>query len=228
MLKLSNISPFTPYSTEWLTHRLGKMTGSKISCIMGAKGIGEGGMTYIRSKVGELISGKSSEKPITTEDTIWGVDNEPKSLEYFSKSNNNTIILSDKHLMINDNYSVTPDGLLIVRQLVGEWEVETVETKSFKTYATHIEHCECHTAADIKKVNPSLYWQVLMQMKGADCLRGHAIFYHPDFPEDSRLRQGHVLFKRHELQADFKLMNERFEEARNIFNTKYNYLKSKL
>lgn len=194
---------------------------------MGERGIGEGGMTYIRSKVGELISGKSSERNITSEAILWGVENEPKSIAYYQQTNDVPVIVTNKHLIHGERRASTPDALIILRDLGNSYDCETLETKSYMTYATHIEHCECNTAAQIKAINKQLYWQVIDQMDIAEVLVGKATFFHPDFPETSKLRQHTVAFRKIELISDFKLLKERNEEAETIFNTKYNNLKNK-
>lgn len=226
MLKLDKISSIIPYSTEFWVSRLGRMTGCRINCLMGERGIGEGGMTYIRSKVCEKISGKASEQNITTEGTQWGVINEPLSIKYFQQKYEIPVIVTDKHLVENDHYAVTPDGLIILRDFGDNYDCETLESKSYPTYATHMEHCECQTAQDIKRINKQLYWQVIMQMYVADTLKGNAIFFHPDFPESSPLRMHRVVFKKTELVEDFKIFKARLEEAKSIFESKYNKFKS--
>jgi hypothetical protein len=228
MLKIDKISTIVPYSDEFWTSRLGRMTGCKISCICGERGIGEGGLTYIRSKVGELISGKTSEVNVSNESTIWGITNEPLSLKCYQAKYNVPIIITDKHLIESDRYAVTPDGLIILKDFGDNYDCETLESKSFPTYATHIEHCECETALDIKKINKPLYWQVIMQMYVADTLVGNACFFHPDFPEDSELRMHRVVFRKTELFADFKIFKQRLSEAETIFNNKYEKFKTKI
>jgi len=227
MLNLNKISSIIPYSDEFWASRTGRMTGCRISCLMGKEGIGVGGMTYIRSKVGEKISGKTSEVNITTEGTNWGVVNEPISIKYFQQVYDIPVIITDKHLIEDENYAVTPDGLIILRDLGDNYDCETLESKSYPTYATHIEHCECNNAKDIKLINKQLYWQVIMQMYVADTLKGNAIFFHPDFPESSKLRMHRVVFNKIELVEDFKLFKNRLAEAKTIFQTKYNNLKNK-
>jgi hypothetical protein len=227
MLNLKKISALTPYSDEWWIARNGMMTGSKISCICGERGIGDGGMTYIRSKVGEKISGKSSERNITNEGVVWGIDNEPKSIEYYGIKYNIPVMVINKHLVYDDLYSVTPDALIIHKELGNSYDCETLETKSYITYATHIEHCECETPKDIKLINKPLYWQVISQMHFADVLVGNAVFFHPDFNESTRLRQHRVQFKKIDLIPDFKLLDERMKQGRDIYEKLFNKFKSK-
>lgn len=231
MFNISKLSKIVPYSQEWFENRLGYMTGSKISCLMGKEGIGEGGMTYILNKVYERITGKSTEKNISTEATVWGVKNEPLAVKYYQEVHQIPLILTDKHIIHDSLYSCTPDGLLIrdlkfVNDSNGDYNCETLESKSYMTPSTHMQHCECKNAKDIYKINKPLFWQVVAQMYMADCLRGNAIFFHPDFPESSKYRLGHVSFKQVDLVPEFRLFKTRLEEARVIFNSKLEYSKA--
>ena len=233
MLKLSKISRYAPYSDEWFANRLGKMTGSKMACLMAPKGIGTGGMTYIRNKVSEVITGVSTEKNITTEAIQLGVENEPKAIKYFQQVKNIPAIITDKHIIHDERYSVTPDGLLITNEKFSMsadeqyLNCECLESKSYMTPSIHMAHVECETPADIKALDPDLFWQVISQMAWCDTLVGNAIFFHPNFPETSRYRLGHVVFRKTELREDFKFFNTRIEEARKIFNQKLEYSKQK-
>lgn len=229
MLALSKISKISPYSDAWFNARLAMLTSSKISCICAPEGIGRGGMTYIRNKVSEAITGKSTEKNITTEGTQWGIDNEPIAIKYFQQKKNIPAIITDKHIVFDERYSSTPDGLLIMNEkfsMTGNEEFlncETLESKSYMTPSVHMQHVECQTPLEIKKINADLYWQVISQMAWADVLRGNAIFFHPDFPETSNYRLGHVVFKKIDLMPDFKFFAARTAEAKQIFNDKINF-----
>lgn len=231
MLNINKISVLVPYSTEWFSHRLGYMTGSRIHCICGLKGIGDGGMTYIRNKVYEKITGKSSERNINTEATIHGTFNEPFSLQEYQRNHDIPMIITDKHIVYDSIFSVTPDGLLIrdlkfIDNEKGEYNCETIESKSFMTPSTHMQHVECKTPYDIKTINSPLYWQVISQMYFCNVLRGNAIFFHPDFPETSKYRSGHVQFRKVEMKTEFDFFAGRLEEARTIYNSKLEFSKN--
>lgn len=227
MLKIEKISSIIPYTQEWWDARIGTMTGSKISPLLAPEGIGVGGTNYIRSKVGEKISGVSSERNITTEGTQWGVINEPIAVKEFQEEYEIPVLITDKHLVESEYYAVTPDGLLILRDFGDSYDCETLESKSYQTYATHIQHCECTKPLEIKKINPQLFWQVIMQMYVADTIKGNAIFFHPDFPKSSKLRLHRVEFRKIELVPEFKLFKERLAEAERIFKEKYNHFLNK-
>lgn len=242
MLPLSRISQIVPYSKEWYANRLAKMTSSPISCICAPKGIGEGGLTYIRNKVSEAITGKSTERNITTEAILWGIENEPKAIAYWKQSKNKQHELdptkefvyrhlTDQHIVFNEYFSSTPDALIMMNEKLvfsedGEFlNCETLESKSYMTPSVHMAHVECQTAKELKALNPKIFWQIISQISWAGVTRGRAIFFHPDFPETSPYRLGEVLFRKVDLVEDFKFFQDRTDEAVTLFNKFLNYKK---
>lgn len=234
MLQLSKISIHKPYTDQWFAARLGMLTSSKISCLCGERGIGEGGMTYIRNKVYEKITGKTSEKDVMTEATTWGNLNEPIAIKEYQQVYEVPSIITDKHIIYDDLYSSTPDGLLFMDAKFSmsadqlTLNCETLESKSYMTPSVHMAHVECVTPADIKALNKPLYFQVLSQMLFADVTRGNACFFHPDFPKTSKYRLGRVHFSKLDhvdVRKDMGLLKERIELARTIFNQKLQYSK---
>lgn len=232
MLSLSKISEISPYSPEWFNNRLGKMTSSSIACLCSPKGIGKGGMTYIRNKVAEVITGKSTERNITTEAILWGIENEPKAINYWrSVTPGVHRVITDTHIVFNERFSSTPDALVMMNEKLvfsqdGNFlNCETLESKSYMTPANHMAHVECKAPADIKDLNPDLFWQCISQIYWADVLRGRAIFFHPDFPVDSPYRLGEVVFRKVDLMPDFHLFKQRMDEATKIFDNILNFKK---
>lgn len=234
MLEISKISDIEPYSTQWFENRLGKMTSSLISCLCTPKGIGKGGLTYIRNKVFETLTGKSTEKNITSEAILWGVENEPKSIAYWKSITPSCHrLLTNQHIIYNERFSSTPDALVmmnkdcvfVTKDGIEYLNCETLETKSYMTPSIHMAHVECQTAQDIKELNPDLFWQVLSQIYWADCLRGRAIFFHPDFPDGHDYKMGEVIFKKVDLLPEFNLFKQRTEEATKLFDKFLNYRK---
>lgn len=212
MLDLKKISTAIPYSDDWWKSRLTKMTSSTISCICGKEGIGVGGYTYIRKKVYEHFTGVPSEKNVTTEDIVFGIENEPLSLELYKSRYGSENLIQHKHIIYNDRTASTPDAIDVKRILPNGYDCETVETKSFKG-EKHIQHCECDSPADIKKINSSLYWQVIHQMYCAEVLVGNAVFFNPHFKSTDKLLQHRVVFKKIDLLPDFTLLKSRLEIA---------------
>lgn len=233
MLLLSKISTLTPYSEDWFNHRLGYMTGSNISCLCAPEGIGVGGMTYIRNKVSEVITGVSTERNVTTEAILFGIENEPKALKEWQEKEQIPVLLTDKHIIHDERYSVTPDALAVRNEKLiyvkddTELSCETVESKSFMTPSVHMAHIECSTPLDIFKINKPLFWQCVSQLKWSNVLIANALFFHPNFPKGSPYRIGSVQFKRTDLTLTkyFELFDARTKEAKIIFDQKLNFKK---
>jgi hypothetical protein len=232
MLPLSRISEISPYSPDWFANRLGKMTSSSIACLCTPKGIGKGGLTYIRNKVSEVITGKSTEKNITNEAILWGIENEPKALQYWrSVTPGVHRMITDTHIVYNERFSSTPDALVMMNEKLvfvtkdGEefLNCETLESKSYMTPSIHMAHVKCRTAMDIRELNIDLFYQVLSQIHWAGVTRGRCIFFHPEFPESSPYRLGEVIFKKTELMSEFKFFQQRMDEAVDIFQKELNW-----
>lgn len=62
MLRKEWISGVQMHSEDWFTKRLSKFTSSEWHLVMGERGIGEGGKSYIYRKVGELLTGIVNKK----------------------------------------------------------------------------------------------------------------------------------------------------------------------
>jgi len=224
MLAVNKLSDIEPYSKKWFDDRLGRMTSSRIYCICSPNGIGEGGMTYIRNKASERITGVSTDKNIITEATDFGIKNEPLSIKHWKIKNNVFRITEDVHIVHDDIFASTPDALAFFDEKLLWTEDEqylnccTVESKSYITPSEHMKHIDCETPEDIKKINPQLYWQVISQIYWADVMKGYAIFFNPTFPENNYYHSGQVEFRRVNLKKDFDLFKDRTNEAREIYN----------
>lgn len=237
MLPVSRISDIVPYSAEWFESRLGKITSSLVSCLCTPKGIGKGGMTYIRNKVYEKITGKSSERNITTEATVWGNENEPKSIAYWKSITPGCHrLLTDQHIVLGERFASTPDALVFMNKdlmfgtdtITGEdtLNCETLESKSYMTPSIHMAHVECKTPEDIKDINPDLYFQVISQIQWSGVMRGRAIFFHPHFPDGHDYKMGEVVFFKKDMTEEFKFFNTRMQEAEKLFEKFFNFKKN--
>lgn len=218
MLDIKRISHCVPYSDEWWADRVGKMTSSQIFKICGERGIGKGGMTFIRNKVHEKLTGKLIDKQFDTEATAFGVQNEPLSIKNYAIKYNAPIILVSKHIIYNELFTSTPDFLVINKDFGDNYDCETGETKSYPT--RHLEMCECDTPEKIKDANVELFWQVISQMMFANVIVGNATFYNPEFAKTKAL-QHRVVFRKLELVKHFRLLSERMKEATEIYNDLY-------
>jgi hypothetical protein len=226
MLLKSKIAPFKPYSDEWFNSHEAMLTGSRINVFCGSKGLGDGAYTYIRQKIWKRLTGQGSEKNITTEEMLFGIENEPKSLEAFAKLNNIEFLVTDRTIIHDDLFSVTPDALWIKAVLSdGNYNAEPIETKSMQG-VNHLAVLKCTKPEHLLSSMPQKFWQVISQIEWSGAMVGHFLAFNPNAPENIRLH--HIPFRKIELIQHFKHFNKCCEEARGVFNSEMEYYKTKL
>ena len=229
MLKKSKISKIEIGSEIWKVERLGKFTSSNIWKIMGDRGFGETGLNYIKTRVGECMTGISSEKEFLDNDSLrWGLFHEAEAVNKFGLSKGLPYIVCQKLIVDGDKFGGTPDGIIVLSESPDELEykVETLEVKCPPTYDNYITLFLCETTADLKRFRKEYYWQVLDQMLLCESIIGYFMCYHPDFKSGnmnvitfnrmySEIIRGSKKFPIHD---DIKLLKERKGEAVNKFN----------
>ncbi len=221
MLKIENISKIEIYSDEWHMLRCGKMTSSRISCLMTDKEFAQGAITYIEHKVGESIAGQPSEEEEQLEDenTAWGNQYEPDLIREFQKRNNVQFLATQKLIHAeNTRFSSTPDAIWIHSQASNqkEYNVSTFEGKCPRKYHRFLKLYKCKTAIDLYNTDKKYFWQVVDQMDNCDSAIGYFAAYHPMFPPNANYRQ--IEFKKMELWDYFKLLRQRKLSADKKFN----------
>ena len=222
MLRKEWISGVQMHSEDWFTKRLSKFTSSEWHLVMGERGIGEGGKSYIYRKVGELLTGIVNKKEIATEATEHGNLYELENLRMFAKVMGLGFLVTQKLIAPQDSkHSSTPDALIVNYEAENkeEYSVSTVEAKCPLTYDNYIKLWKCRTPFDVKKVKPEFYWQTLHQMWVCDSLVGYLSVYHPHF----RVGQLRIIeFKKIDLVSEFKLLKQRAIEAELLFDETVN------
>lgn len=215
MLLKSRISNLEMHSEEWKQERIGRLfTSSNFWRLMGKKGLGETGLSWIKKKVFESISGTSADKEIDTDSVRHGLVYEPFNLRAFAEIKGIKYLITQKLIYGEDkNEASTPDGLIVVRENSDglSYEVATVEAKCYQQ-ENHLSCAMCETPVEIKEEDGPAYWQVLHHLSTVDCLKGYLSYFHPDLPLDKggiRI----IEFRKALLTADIKLMKERKELA---------------
>jgi len=216
MLLKSKITQIEMLSDEWRLQRLFKFTSSKWYLLMGERGLGEQGLTYIRSKVGEFLSGVSSEVEFENDSTRHGNLYEVEGIKEFAKLMKIEFLVLQK--LIHEQGSMTsstPDALWVRKESTDKlsYDVSTIEIKAFQNTA-HVKMAECETPSDIKKAYAPVFWQIIHQMEECDCLTGYAVFYNPNFKVGG-LRV--IEFRKAALLDEFRLLKERKKLALETF-----------
>ncbi len=189
MLK-SKITDIPMYAGEnyfdgFLLSRLGKFTASKIYTCMRPKGLGDGGLTYIRSRIGEDLTGVSSEKPVTTDAMMWGLKYEREALQRFGELKKLDYLIVQKVVCEpGSKFGCTPDGIWIYQENPDgiNITVRTVETKCYQM-DNHIACAICSTPEEIRQTDFEAYMQVIMQMDECKALVGYLVYYNPLFKQ---------------------------------------------
>ncbi|MEO5991319.1 MAG: YqaJ viral recombinase family protein [Ferruginibacter sp.] len=202
----------------WFVQRLAKFTSSNMHFLMGDRGLGDGGYSYIFEKVGELLKGMPSKKEITTDATEHGHFYEAENLRLFGEYMGLEFLVTQKLIVDPDRMlGSTPDALWVERESLDEkfYIVNTVEAKCPVSDSAYIKLWNCTTAEEVKKVEKKYYWQVLDQMRMCGSLKGYLSIYNPFYKAGGL---NIVEFKKIDLTQDFKLLNQRIDMAIGVFN----------
>lgn len=224
----SKISDIKILSEAWYATRLAKMTASENYHLIED---GKGFTNYIRDKVGEELTGKSSKKDIDNDSLRWGSFFEAEAVTKFGQSKGLSFLVVQQLICDpNSRFGCTPDGLIVLSETPDKlaYNAETVEVKCPPTYNVYIALFECETPQDLKKESKQYYWQVIDQMEQCGALKGHFVVYHPDFKVGN---MNAIEFDTHKqvngdypIHKDLKLLRER----KVIAETKFEEIRAKL
>lgn len=179
--------------------RLGRFTASTIEKLMKPKGIGEGGMTYIYEKAGELMTGKIKEIPVSYS-MQWGIDNEPLALQHLEA-------------VLNTNF---PESDSVVKGIIcGTPDRIGVEIKCPNT-DTHLYYGSMLSGNDLKSCKPEYYWQIQTYMYLFD--RKNWLFVSYD-PRVLIPKKQMFVFTVDRNDADILLLNQRVLQAGEILKS---------
>lgn len=204
--------------------KLGKFTSSEFHYLCAEKGIGSAGLNYIFRKVGEVMTNMKSRPDVSTPATEHGLTYEREGLIKFGKQMGLESILVQRLILDEDGRcGGTPDGLIVLNESQDglSYNVQTVEIKCPLSFDGYIRLWKCKTPEDLKKEAREYFYQVIHQMSLCDCLHGYFICYHPFFKSG---QMNIIEFRKINLTAEFKLINERKQQAIKIFNETLNEL----
>jgi putative phage-type endonuclease len=212
----------------WLEIRKGKFTASEIHRLMGVRGLGQTGMTFIMEKVTEELGGTIPEPFIKAME--HGTITEPFAKEHYAKAFNCTII--DQPFIIApwcDQAGCSPDGFVVtdmVEILGKETPVSSklIEIKCPYDPTNHIKHLMLKTPEELKDQKPEYYWQIMMGMSVTDLLECDFVSYSDCF--EGKLRMTVLPVYRNE--PDIALLKSRIWEAVKIKNEIIDKIKARL
>ena len=202
----------TTLSKEQKELRNGRFTGSEVHKLMGAKGFGKTGETYIMEKVAEFLTGQSVKPEFSAASTQWGIEHELEAQLYFESATGSKIIKSDT--IDNTFICGTPDGL-IQDQKIG------FEIKCPFNSGNHLKNLLLESAADLLSLHPEYYWQCVSYMWLTGFSKWKFCSYDPRFKESKRM-----LILNLELNNEhLELLKNRVNEAQLMYNNLIEKLK---
>jgi putative phage-type endonuclease len=206
----------TQRTPEWYEQRRGKFTASNIYKLMGQKGLGKTGQSYIEEKVAESLGATIPQA--STYAMQRGIELEPEAIDAYCNKYDATVILQPFRIPKWCNQAgCSPDGIVKFkfRPLRG------LEIKCPYNPVTHVENLFIDTQDKFKAERPEYYWQVQMCMAVTNRKYWDWVSYHPDFPVRHRI---HRLTIRAD-PVDINLLRTRIREAVKIKKTILKMLK---
>jgi putative phage-type endonuclease len=193
-------------TNEWLSLRKGKFTASDIHKIMGVKGLGKTGETYVWEKVAESIGADMPD--VTSYAMSRGISLESEAKDYYTSITGKNIV--DQPFIIADwceNAGCSPDGFI-------EGSDTGFEVKCPINPVIHVKRFLYKSQEDLKANEPEIYWQIMMAMAVTGFTRWVFASYFPDIYEDYTMFR--LTIQRDE--KDIILLIDRITEAEKLKN----------
>jgi hypothetical protein len=201
----------TTLTEEQKTARLGRFTGSEIHKLMGAKGFGKTGETYIIEKVAEFLTGEPTKQEFSSAATSWGIEHEMEARDYFEAATGLKVINSTT--IDNGFIAGTPDGIL--ENCIG------FEIKCPFNSGNHIKNLMMSNAVDLLELRSEYYWQVVSYMWLTGFNDWKFCSYDPRFKEEKRMLILNVKL----ITEHLELLKKRVTEAKLMFDNIISKLK---
>jgi hypothetical protein len=195
----------TTLSKEQREMRLARFTGSEIHKLMGVKGFGKTGETYITEKVAEKLTGQPNKEEFTAASTQWGIDHELEAMLYFEAATGSRLLKSET--LDNGKITGTPDG-------IGEGADWGFEIKCPFNSGNHLKNFLMPDAPALLDLRPEYYWQVVAYMWLTGLNKWKFCSYDPRFEDGKKM-----LILNVELNpAHLTLLENRVTEAKLMFD----------
>ena len=98
-------------TNEWFNQRIGRFTASRISDLLGVKGLGKTGETYAFDMACEIVFGREDEQFVSF-DMQRGIELEPHAFNKFCELNPELNVQPSKFFPHSENAGASPDGLI--------------------------------------------------------------------------------------------------------------------
>lgn len=196
---------YTTLTDEQKKKRLGKFTASEIHKIMGARGLGKTGETYIYEKAAEFLTGESKSE-VFAPALDWGIKHELEAQIYFEHASG----LKIEKLDIIDNGIIagTPDGMI-------KGEHCGFEIKCPFNSANHLKNLTLQDQSQLKSNHADYYWQITSYMWLTGFNQWKYCSYDPRFKEEKRMLILNIELNKDDLNH----LHSRCIEAKEIFDS---------
>ncbi|MGM0613916.1 MAG: lambda exonuclease family protein [Bacteroidota bacterium] len=191
-------------TARWYEEKAGRFSASEISKLMGAKGLGKTGESYITEKVTELL-GVEIDTFVNTA-MEYGTDTEPYAREYYEIAQG--VKVEQKGFLIPEwcnDAGCSPDGIV---------DGYGVEFKCPYNPVNHTKNLMLQNQNELKKSHPEYYWQVMMCMAVTGFDMWHFVSFNPLFTGKNRM----IILPVKRVDKDIELLKERITEAVKIRN----------
>ncbi|HCT86224.1 MAG TPA: hypothetical protein DF296_13615 [Candidatus Margulisbacteria bacterium] len=198
--------PTSTLTDEQKALRIGRFAGSELHKLMGIKGFGKTGETYIYEKVAEKLTGQPNKEEFTAASTQWGIDHELEAQLYFEAATGSRVKAGTT--LDNGHIIGTPDGIAESK----EWGFEI---KCPYNSGNHLKNLGMQNAADLLDLRTEYYWQCVSYMWLTGLNKWKFCSYDPRFqkPEQKMLILNIELFPAH-----LELLKNRVTEAKLMFD----------
>jgi len=195
-------------SNEWFESRKGRFTASRISDLLGIKGLGLTGEAYIEEKANEIVFGLDEEDGFVSFDMQRGIDLEPLAFNKFKEIKELDFIEVQESYFypFGDNAGASPDGN------VGKDEILEIKCPKPKKFF-HI------VRSGINAIDKMYIDQMQMQMLCSNSVR----CYFFNYIIYNGIEMWHeIIVERDEVRIE--LIKSRITEAVNLRNEFVEYL----
>jgi hypothetical protein len=186
-------------SIEWYEKKLGKFSASSIYKLMGARGFGQTGESYIIEKVTEDLTGLWEE--INGPALDWGNRLEPYAKDHYCKVFN-VELHTPAWKEIDEDSGVSPDGII-------KGKKKGIEIKCPYNRINHTKNLLLKSQDEFKAQRKEYYWQIQMSMLAYDFDKWDFVSYHPEFDGMNKM----FVMEIRRVEADQILLKEKLSKA---------------
>jgi hypothetical protein len=200
--------------------RLGLLSSRSVDLFTRDGGIGKEGQDYIYNKVGEVVTGITTERIFGfTENYDWQISIEPDAISKFAEIQEtgqyiiHSPVISDETIFIAEPSAIWLRGLN--QKNADEYIVEPIQCKCPREFSQFIRYISCQSPKELKKFSPKYYWRMLDNMLICNAIKGHFFIFHPVFEQSKNYHT--IIFDRISLLEDMNFLKKRKMEAAALY-----------